>query len=397
MRASIARVTESVGRAGQWIFAGMALLALSGCGQEAASTQTEPPRPVRVVEAVRSSEAAGQIFSGRIQSAARSRLSFRVPGRILERPVEIGTRLRAGQRIATLDATDYRLRLEQSEAGLERARAELREAEAAYGRVQTLYAGDSATRSDLDRVLAAVERARSAVTEAEKGRDIARRDLGHTRLVAKGEGLVTDLFGEVGENVQAGQAVATVADAAAPLEVEWTVPEALVVTLEEGLEIEVVQPALDLRAKAQVSHVAASPRDGEATYPIVARLIEAGARWRSGMAVEVVLAGTEAARQAILLPPHAVTGDPAGSYVFIVGGSSEPGAGTSDEYRAVQRRPVTLGGLTQHGVEILSGLEGGETVVSAGVSFLDDGMTVRLLRSDPLAEIPSATSTGAAP
>jgi multidrug efflux system membrane fusion protein len=45
---------------------------------------------------------------------------------------------------------------------------------------------------------------------------------------------------------------------------------------------------------------------------------------------------------------------------------------------AVRLTPVTLGGMADDGVRIVSGLQAGDMVVTAGVQFLRDGMRVRL-------------------
>ncbi|MCG8461936.1 MAG: efflux RND transporter periplasmic adaptor subunit, partial [Holophagales bacterium] len=268
----------------------LALVLLAACAPEP-PPQERPPRPVRVAEAIRLSTDAERTFSGEVEAPARSRLSFRVPGRLVHRPVEIGTRLKAGQTVAELEATDYRLRTEQASAALERNRAEAREAENNYARIRALYADDNATRSELDRALATLERTRGAAVEAERGLAIARRELGYTRLEASESGVVTDLFAERGENVAAGQAVAELTQEDAPLEVAWPVPEGLIGRFRPGLRVEVAFPALDgVRRQATVEEVGAAPREGRTTFPVVARFAERDPRLRPGMAAEVRVA-----------------------------------------------------------------------------------------------------------
>ena len=70
--------------------------------------------------------------------------------------------------------------------------------------------------------------------------------------------------------------------------------------------------------------------------------------------------------------PVAVIEDDEGRFVWIVV-PTEPGLGT------VSRRAVTVGELTAFGLEIVSGLEDGDAVVTAGVSQLEDGLSVKLL------------------
>ena len=374
-------------------------LVLAACTTEEPDTE-RPPRPVHVVEAARQDPTAERRVSGRIRAPGRSQLSFRVAGLVTSRPVELGTRLRPGQLVAELEATDFRLHVERAEAALQRFRAEAREAEAEYRRVRTLYAGDHVSRGELDRALARVERTRAAVAEGERNLEIARRELGYTRLRAPVAGVVTDLLADAGQNLSPGQAVIGFAGADVPLEVEWTMPEGLIGRLRVGDEVEITLPALgEDRLPAEIVEVGVSPRNGGTAFPVVAELRVVDPRLRSGMATEVFLrlaelslegpAGTAVLASApVLLPPHAVAGDPNGRYLFVVEGAADSSS-EDGETRTIRRQDVTVGRLLPSGLEILSGLDGGETVVAAGVTMLDDGQAVRLLRGDPLGELPS--------
>lgn len=370
--------------------------ALVGCAAEPEPVE-RLPRPVRAVQVEATASTVERSFSGVVQAPARSNLSFRVPGRVIARPIDIGSQLKKGRLIAELDPTDFRLRVEQAQADAERAQAGFREAKAEYARIQALYADDHATRRELDRALAAFERAGSEVEQAEKRLKISRRELAYTRLNAPESGLITDLFSEVGENVGAGQAVVAFIDQTSPLEVEWAVPAGWIGRFQPGEQVVVELPDLSFeKTPATVVDVGSAPRNGGVLFPVVARLGEASSRVRPGMAAEVrVRLAPDSTPDGGLakLPPHAVIGDPEGYFVFVVESSSD-----DSDRRTVERRAVTVGRMEAEGLEILSGLEVGETVVAAGAGFLEHGQEVRLLRGDPLAELPStAVGSGAAP
>ncbi|MEM8930367.1 MAG: efflux RND transporter periplasmic adaptor subunit, partial [Acidobacteriota bacterium] len=329
-----------------------------------------------------------RVFSGEVEAATRSRVSFRVSGRVVDRPVEIGDRLVAGATVATLDATDLRLRVERADASLDRARAAAREAEAAYERARLLFADDHLTRADLDRALAALESTRGAVAEAERGADLARRELGFARLGAPTTGTVSAVFAEPGENVTVGQPVIDLVADGAPLEIAWAMPERWIGGVREGATVTVTFPALDdVRLDATVSDIGSAPSTGRATYPVRARFAATDERLRAGMTVDVGIRLGEADVSTVVVPPHAVAADPRGRYVYVL--DEATAADGDDERRTVRRREVTVGRLLDDGLEVLDGLAVGDTVVAAGVDFIDDGQTVRLLRGDPLGELPS--------
>lgn len=373
-------------------------LVLTACGPDEVFTE-HPPRPVRVVDAKPLDSIVQRTFSGRLRATAGARLSFRVGGKVAERRVDIGSKVLAGQEIARLEDDDFRLRRDRAQAQLDTAGAEVRRARAALDRIQALYASDNATRDQLDNALAALDSAEGVRLASQRALDLAVRELSYTRLGAGRSGVVADLRLEAGENVAPGQWVVEIAESAGSLEVEWSVPEGLIGGFQVGMGVDVGLASVGGTAQATVIEVGAAPRGAVAGYPVVARLEGEDPRRRPGMAAEVTAdlgrhgsADTDIPSGAVLLPSHAVAGDPNGHYVLVLG----DGEGDS---RTVMRRTVTIGHIRPEGLEILDGVRAGETVVAAGVGFLDDGQTVRLLRGDPLAEWPStapASSSGGA-
>ena len=90
------------------------------------------------------------------------------------------------------------------------------------------------------------------------------------------------------------------------------------------------------------------------------------------MAAEVFLdfaSDTAAAR--FLVPSVSVGEDAQGRFVFVIEPTDEPGLAT------VRRRAVTIGSIINEGIEVSHGLEDGEYVVTAGVTKIVDGQTVK--------------------
>ncbi|MEL7059418.1 MAG: efflux RND transporter periplasmic adaptor subunit [Acidobacteriota bacterium] len=364
-----------------------------GCG-EAPQPAPSEPRPVRLIEARVADDVIDRTFSGRVRAPVRARLSFRVPGRIVERPADIGRLLERGALIARLDPSDYRLRLDEAEAALAEAEADAAQARSEAARARALYAGDNLSQADLDRALAVLAATASQVDAARERRTIARRELSYTRLEAPGRGLVADTFAETGENVQAGATVVAFATVNEPLEIEWTVPESMIGGLRPGQQVAATFPAVPgLIKRATVVDVGAAPRVGQATFPVVASLTDQELRLRPGMAAEIVLAlapdaaalgaPTDGATGRVLVPSQAVIADPRGSSVFVV----EPAS--SGDALIVRRRPVQVGSLRPDGLEVLQGLVAGERVVAAGATQVQDGQRVRELNATMLGELPS--------
>ncbi len=341
------------------------------CGPEAAPPQAEL-RPVRF-EVVSSVDAGRRrSFSGTCQSALEPRLSFKVGGTIARRPVDMGDRVARGTLIAELDPRDFQLQVEEAAAALRSAEAESRNTQARFDRIRGLYENGNASRTDFDAARAAAESGRAYEESVRKRLDLARQQLSYTRLVAPVAGAIAEVSAEVNENVRAGQEVVRLA-AETGYEVVVTVPETLIGQIRQGQDVRVTFDAIPGRAfVATVTEVGVTSSSTGTAFPVKARLAADDPGVRPGMAAEVEFrfdAPTDGAH--FRVPPHAVSEDRAGRFVMVV----EPGDGGQG---VVRRRAVQVGSLTPDGLEILGGLRGGDLLVTAGISQLEDGDTVRL-------------------
>ena len=80
-------------------------------------------------------------------------------------------------------------------------------------------------------------------------------------------------------------------------------------------------------------------------------------------------------RSVILVPSHSVLEDRNGRYVFV----AEP---SGDKLATTARKNVSVGDYTTDGIEVLEGLDDGDRVVTAGMSKIVEGMTVKLHDSE---------------
>ncbi len=350
-------------------------LAVSGCGEQTQEFE-ERLRPVRIMTVSDANVFRGRTFSGTSKSSLESRLSFKVSGTIIDLPVQIGQRLGAGDTIAEMDAAGYVLQQQQAQASLIEAQANNRRASANYERTKGLYANDNASLNDLEAARAQAESAEAVVESAAKALEIAKLNVSYTTLTSEQDCSIASLAVETNENVQAGQTVASVSCGDA-YEVTLNLPESLIGSVDQWTPVTIEFGAIpDATFQGEVSEVAVATA-GAAAFPIVIRIVGSNPSLRSGLAADVTFQfdTNEGPEGTVVLPVNTVINDPDGTFVFV----AEPDGAEGEA--VVSRRAVTLGELTQDGIEVRDGLVAGDRVVTAGITILRDGQRVLLPRS----------------
>ena len=331
-------------------------------------------RPVRYMTAAPTQGSFARTFAGVAQAGTESKLSFRVPGIIRSVAIEVGDRVRSGQLIAELDPNDYELRLQQTEASLLQGRAQARNADASYERIRALYEKRSASQSDLDSARMAFEAAGASVQALEKQKELSRMQLSYTKLTAPVDGAIAEVNVEVNENVQAGMPVVLLTSGT-QIEVRVSIPENLISLIEEEKEVSIDFDAIpDKRFPGRVSEVGVKSTGMATTFPVILQLIQVDSAIRAGMAASAEFRfQIDDDRVRFLVPSEAVGEDREGRFVFLVEASAgQPGQGID------RRRSVMVGEMTEYGMEIFEGLEDGDMVVTAGISQIIDGQTVKI-------------------
>src|SRR5262249_54393684 len=196
---------------------------LAGCKGEAAVSQ-ESVRPVKVSLIAAVSPKRTLTYSGVVRPRVESALGFRVPGKIIARTVNVGDRIEVEQTIARLDETDLKLAENAARAAVASARSRRDVASDNLERAKVLLpkaiisqAAYDTRRNELDAAAAALDAAQAQLRQAVNA-------VGYATLKADKAGIVTAVMGEPGQVVNAGQAVATLAESG-ETEVAIAIPE----------------------------------------------------------------------------------------------------------------------------------------------------------------------------
>jgi hypothetical protein len=152
------------------------------------------------------------------------------------------------------------------------------------------------------------------------------------------------------------------------------VPEATITKLVKGQEVSIQFPSISGENFNGTIERVAFASGQSPTYPVSVLINKPTREIRPGMAADVrfMLKPADGTYAGIVAPVAAVAKDAEGNYVFVLQKDS------ASNYR-VEKRSILVGDLFTEGFEIESGLEENELVATAGLSFLSDGMKVKLL------------------
>jgi RND family efflux transporter MFP subunit len=291
---------------------------------------------------------------------------------VLEVPINVGDRVKKGDTVARMDPADYALQLQNAQAAAAQSRAQERNAKATYERTRALYENQNASRQDLDADRTGYESGRAGLESANQQIRLRQRQLGYTHLKAPEPGVIATVDIEVNEYVQAGELVATLL-AGDQIEVSVSVPASVIRSVKKGAKAMARFDSLDGKTfSGTVTEVGVSSAGGATTFPVTVRLSEGEKQVRAGMTADVTFVFASTTEGPMYsLPISAVGEDREGRFVFMLQNEGD-GLGT------VHRSPVEVGEILSDGIEILSGVEPGNLVVTAGVSRIYDGLQVRV-------------------
>jgi multidrug efflux pump subunit AcrA (membrane-fusion protein) len=336
-------------------------------------------------------------------------------GKVAAVGVDMGSSVRRGQMIVTLDDADFRLRVQQAQAQLDEARATLRQNEAKIGlrpgqkfnpedvpevasarsalelaeknlrRYEKLVETGDISRAAYDQQksqrdqlaqsyqalvhqaqqnYATVANSQAAVDAAQSQLTLAKRNLGYTVVAAPMAGYVSDRPADIGEYVSPQQKVATIVSLN-PLRVRIDIPEQAIPQIHNGQGVSVRVAAYpDRNFAGHVARVSPSVTAASRTLTIEAEVENPNAELKPGQfaTVRILLSQTE---PALLVPQKALRTISGSTYVFVIKNGHA-------EQRLVQQGQ-TEGDL----IELKSGVAADELIATSNVDQLSDGAAVK--------------------
>ena len=343
-----------------------AVLLMSGCRKHK-EARHEPIRPVlSMVAAPHSGPADG--FSGTVEPRYKTDLGFRLLGRIVARDVNVGDPIKEGQRLAKLDPTVVENALRSAEASLTNAKSQRQNSASSLKRQEILLSRKVSSPAEYDLSKKADEVAIATVAQAQADLDKAKEELAYTELKSDLNGVVTDIYVEIGETVTPGQIVCSIANPDLREAVVDIAEDAIsALTMESEFRV-TISPSIE--CIGTVREIAPQADAKTRTRRVRISLHSPAEAFRLGTTIKAF--PKNSLRSNIRLPLNAIFDRDGSSFVWIV----------DPNLKKVKSVSVKLTNRNNLSAEISEGVSIGDRIVTSGVHSLTDGQSIRWRTGD---------------
>ncbi|MCG8616961.1 MAG: efflux RND transporter periplasmic adaptor subunit [Desulfobacterales bacterium] len=338
------------------------LVLTAACEKKEEAPPAEVVRPVKVMTVTPTGAGAVMTYPGKTRANRRVDLSFKVPGPLVELPVEEGQQVKKGTLIARILPRDFKIALDQ-------AKAQAVNAERQYDRYKELYVRRQVSKADFDRFKAERDVAAARLQDAKNA-------LKDTYLRAPFDGIVAKRYVDNFEEIQAKQPIVFFQDNS-KIEVLVDAPETVIANLRQDDEnidaYATFAAAPDKKFPLALKEYSTEADPQTQTYQVVLIMDPPkGLNILPGMTATVTGKHVSGAtgEPRVVIPAISVMEDASGnSFVWVLDKTA----------MTVKKHTVAAGEMTGAGsIIVRDGLAGGETIVTSGVTKLRDGMKVSI-------------------
>lgn len=307
------------------------------------------------------------LFSGEVRGRYETALGFRVPGKVIARHVETGTRIKKGDLLMQVDPRDIKEAVCAASAQVDASKSQYSLAVDLLKRFKALYEQDYMSKAEFDRYRNKADSAAAVLKQARAQFTQARNQLGYCDLKADSDGVVLDVRAQTGQVVAAGMPVVIMVKGEEQ-EVEIFVPENQVAKFSTAEVFLVSFWALpDLEVQGKVRYVSPVADPVTRTYKARITLIDPPETVRLGMTASAVSDWHLEQSNHIFIPLSAIYQTADTPMVWVI----------KDQKARLQK--IGLGKTGQgNKIQVVEGLSAGDEIIIAGVHKLIEGRKVRV-------------------
>ena len=332
-------------------------------------TGTEEIPFVRSAVIGANASAQDYIYSGEVRGRFERQLAFQVGGKVTKRFIELGSTVRAGEVLMQIDSKDLQQTVNSSSAQVYSAESQLKLAKNNLSRYQQLYAQGAISRAQLDQYQNEYDVASASVQQTSAQLSQGVNQLNYSLLYADQPGIISSISVAAGQVVSAGQTILTIVQDG-EREIEISVPENRIEDLRKATQFKVAFWALpSTTVEGKIREIAPMADATTSTYKVRISLINPPQEIKLGMTAAVTISNAMQAAS-LTIPLSAVYQTGSSPEVWVI------------KDNVVNLRSVQTGNFSGNQIQILAGLNPGETIVTAGVQKLRPGQKVRTIGGD---------------
>lgn len=341
------------------------VVALVGCSK--APPQEDPIRAVKIITVGASGTSFDFEFSGEVRARTESNLAFRVGGKLMQRPAEIGQRVKKGQLLAQIDPQDYRVTADAAAAQLIAAQSNRDLAAADLKRYQGLHEQGFISAAELERRETNFKAAQAQWQQAQAQNTVQGNQSNYTHLLADGAGVITSVDASAGQVVAAGQTVVRLA-LDGPRDIYFSVSEDKLAVLKPGVVVDVRQWRDGQKFEAKVRDVSASADAVTRSFVVKAELPKEVDPILGSTVTVSLRASAANAKPRIKLPTSALRTEAGETSVWVLDSAT----------MTVKSQKIQVTTADGNDAVVDAGLQNGDQVVVSGVHVLTAGQKVSI-------------------
>ena len=341
-------------------FALILLGATETCRAQQTAAPRTPPAIVEIGKAATARLAPARWVPGSVGSRDDAKVASAEAGR-LEYVAEVGTRVKAGERIAKLDDQALRLRREEIQADMRRAEAQRALSATQFERLRKLESSNGIAKSQIDEAGATLETNVQSLAHARAQLHQIDHDIDQAEVRAPFAGVVTERFSQRGEYLQVGATIVHLVDTE-HIEARVQAPLVLADKIRAGMDVKVKSSGQESTAKVR----AVVPVGDERARQFELRVGLDPALALVGSAIEVALPES-GGDESLTVPRDALVQRQNQTYVMRVSAKN-----------TAEQVAVTPGTTSGDSVEVRGAINPGDRLVVRGAERLSPGQTVTI-------------------
>jgi RND family efflux transporter MFP subunit len=325
---------------------------LSGCQTRKTSPEAKESAIPVITDSVKKIVTGNNIsLSGNIEGYKTVRLGFMVAGKIDFIAANEGQLISKGELLSSLDPVSYAIAKELADI-------QVNQVEDEFNRLKLMHDNNSLSESDFAKINYGLQQAKAQ-------QKLHTKNLSDTKLYSPVEGVLLKKLGEVGEITGVGIPLFVVSDIR-KIKVNTYIPENELHNIKIGQKAQVLISALSETYEGKITEVGSAADPASRSFSVKIEIDNPKMKIRPGMIAEVTIA-SENIKEVLSIPVEAIQHDfNDQSFVYVV----------DNKLNKAFRRNVNLGQLFNDKIEITSGLNENEIVVTGGQQKLVDGSLI---------------------